>query len=145
MKKVSYSVAPLRCDFTDKNQHKYYAVAHSTGKEDIEDLAEDISLICTVTRVDIVAVLSALNICVAKSLQAGHIVELGELGNFRLTLNSKGEEKQEDFTSKNILRSYVRFHPGSALRKMMSQLKYQPLNESDPGLEEELETEETNA
>ena len=86
----------------------------------LEDIAEAITEVCTVTRHDIKAVLSALQDQVIKAMQNGNSIRLGDLGSFRPTLSSKGSATSEQVTSHNIKRVHCRFTPGSLMYTRLS-------------------------
>ena len=68
---------------------KWYAHAANIGTVNIDKLAERISAKCTVTKPDIVAVITALLTEISDSLQAGMKVVLDGFGMFKLGLASK--------------------------------------------------------
>ena len=91
---------------------KTYARAVMVGTVGIEELAEAMSESCTVTRSDIVAVLSALGPAMRRMLQKSLRVQLPYLGTFKLGLTTIGEEDAEDFDMQhNVKGVHVLFHP----------------------------------
>ena len=91
---------------------KTYARAVMVGTVGIEELAEAMSESCTVTRSDIVAVLSALGPAMRRMLQKSLRVQLPYLGTFKLGLTTIGEEEAEDFDMQhNVKGVHVLFHP----------------------------------
>ena len=95
---------------------KYYAVAKSSGSSDIEYLCKLITERSTVSGADAKAVLDNLNFVIDFELQAGRIVRLGELGNFRMTVGSEGVEEESDFNKSMLRKPRVVFTPGKALQ-----------------------------
>lgn len=95
---------------------KFYSQAMTTEYMTLTDIAENISRECTVTVHDIKAVLSALEEQIIIALQAGRSVRFGDLGSFHVTLQSKGAETREEFTTANIERVMVRFVKSSKMR-----------------------------
>ena len=77
----------------------YYATAVSAGEMTLEELCEDIAESSTVTSADVKAVLDRLGWVLSKNLKAGRIVQVGELGNFRMTLGSSGTPTIEEFNA----------------------------------------------
>lgn len=82
----------------------------------LDDIAEKISLTCTVTEHDIKAVLSALQEQIVFALRNGNSVRLGDLGSFRLTMQGNPSETREEVSAEKIKRIRVRFTSGSRLR-----------------------------
>jgi hypothetical protein len=60
--------------------------------------------------------LDNLNFVIDFELQAGRIVHLGELGNFRMTVGSEGVEEESDFNKSMLRRPRIVFTPGKALQ-----------------------------
>ena len=89
-----------------------YGRAVMIGTAGIEEVAAQIQESCTLTRHDIVAVLSALGPVMSRIMQNSKRVQLPFLGTFKLGVYTIGEEKAEDFsTHKNIKGVHVLFHP----------------------------------
>lgn len=121
---VTYSVAP-RINPRDKEAApKYYGTAVSTGKVDLEEMAEQISKRCTVKTADVMGVIKAFEDQFRSALLNGEIVDLNGIGRFRVTLTGKGAATEEDFDPSLIKGVYVRFHPAKKLREVLGKLKY---------------------
>jgi DNA-binding protein, histone-like, putative len=118
---------------------KYYAVASSTGSSDIEYLCKLITERSTVSPADAKAVLDNLNFVIDFELQAGRIVHLGELGNFRMTIGSEGVEEESDFNKSMLRRPRIVFTPGKALQTTRLLTKFTKVKD---GVEED-STEDT--
>jgi predicted histone-like DNA-binding protein len=71
---------------------KWYAVSVFDRKANLSDLTVEIERISTVNRADVVAVLSALVQLIPKYLTNSFILYLGELGNFRSNIKSRGQQ-----------------------------------------------------
>jgi predicted histone-like DNA-binding protein len=91
---------------------KTYARTVMIGTVGINELSAEISETCTVTRHDIIAVLSALGPAMSRMLQSSVRVKLPYLGTFKLGVNTEGEENEEDFNvMHNVKGIHVLFHP----------------------------------
>lgn len=101
----------------DLGKTKTYAMAKSNGYCDLTKLCKMISARSAMSSADVKAILDSLNWVMDMELQAGNIVQLGEFGNFRLTLSSEGTEDEKDFTAANIKHSRIVFTPGASLRE----------------------------
>lgn len=93
----------------------FYAAVMNPGKVDINDLCKRISLKCTVTRADCLAVLSALQEEIKYALLSGIRVHLGDVGCFRMSCNSGSSPTAEEVTAKNIKRLKVIYTPSVEL------------------------------
>lgn len=60
----------------------WYAQGESSGNMTFEELCDEISESCTLTSADVKAALDRLTWVLSRNLQAGRIVQMGELGNF---------------------------------------------------------------
>ena len=94
----------------------YYAQIGRVQPLDINDISRNISEVCTVTRHDILGVLSALQEEIIKALLAGRSVRLGDLGSFRPTLQSSASATAPEVSQANIRHVRAVFQSGSLLR-----------------------------
>lgn len=97
-------------------QEKVYAIPDYNGYTDMETLCMTIGARSTVSSADVKAVLDNLNFVLDMELRAGRIVQLGEFGNFRLSLSSKGANDKKSFTQADVKGARVIFTPGASLR-----------------------------
>ncbi len=78
----------------------------------IDDLAEKIEERCTLTRGDILAVISELTAVMKDELQASNRVRLGSLGTFKLGISCKPADSIETFSAAHNLKGvHVIFQP----------------------------------
>ena len=96
---------------------KYYAVAKSNGISSLKHMCKLIAARSTVSSADVKAVLDNLNFVMDMELQEGRIVQLGEFGNFRLSVSSDGVEVEKDFNNSMLRKPKIIFTPGSELRE----------------------------
>ena len=68
---------------------RYYPTVVSRGRTDLRALAERIAEMSTVSTIDCMAMLEALQVVIPDELASGRIVELGEFGTFRLTIQDR--------------------------------------------------------
>ena len=59
-----------------------------------------------------------------EQLLEGKKIRLGELGDFSLSLSSKGAETAEKFSSQNIQRVAVSWEPGSEFRNLLADAEF---------------------
>ena len=98
---------------------KVYAIPKYNGYTDMDTLCKMIGARSTVSSADVKAVLDNLNFVLDMELQAGRIVQLGEFGNFRLSLSSEGANDMEGFDRSMIVGARVIFTPGASLKKTL--------------------------
>ncbi|MFR4078494.1 MAG: HU family DNA-binding protein [Prevotella sp.] len=103
----------------------YFATAQYTEVMTIEKLARHIADHgTTYSRADIMAILYMAVDCMREQLLEGKKIRLGELGDFSLSLSSKGAETAEKFSSQNIQRVAVSWEPGSEFRNLLADAEF---------------------
>lgn len=115
----------------DEGQEKYYAVAKANGVSSLEKMCDLISARSTVSSADVKGVLDSLNWAMDLELKSGQIVQLGELGNFRLSLSSEGTESQKELTADKIKGARIIFTPGSALQTTRRNVTFTPVQATE--------------
>ena len=116
---LNYSVS-LRPNPLDKDAApKAYATSQINGELTLKQLSKRVSSQTTVSRADVVAVLTALT--------EGKQVDFGELGKFRLQIASIGTEKLTDFTAAHITGVNIQYVPGEDLKTIFGTLEFQPV------------------
>ena len=101
----------------EKDSVKNYAIAKTSGTSDLNKLCKLICSRSTLSSADVKAVLDSLNWAMDLELSSGNVVQLGEFGNFRMSINSEG-------TIKGVR---IIFFPGSALRTTRNEVNFEPL------------------
>ncbi len=106
---------------TDPIERKWYATSAAAGEVTLETMSYRLSESCTVTRADVMAVLTAFVDNIGSDLKNGMIVKLGELGNLQLGLSSKGVVDIEDWSASLIKKAHVNFRPGKKLKTIATE------------------------
>ena len=92
---------------------KWYAQQITMGRSTLEMICESVAEATTITEADARAVIFQLVKEIRNRLIAGQIVELGELGNFQLTiLSNGGAPTKADYTVDLIKKAKVTYRPG---------------------------------
>ena len=103
----------------------YFATAQYTEVMGTEKFARHIADHgTTYSRADIMAILYMAVDCMREQLLEGKKIRLGELGDFSLSLSSKGAETAEKFSSQNIQRVTVCWEPGSEFRNLLADAEF---------------------
>ncbi|MEQ9310055.1 MAG: HU family DNA-binding protein [Balneolaceae bacterium] len=103
---------------------KYYASAITTGNLGIEQITARIEQISTVSGADIRAVLYGIVDVVPDLLSDGNIVNIGDLGSFRISISSNPSDTEEEVSASNIKKSKILFRPGKKFKLMLNNLEY---------------------
>lgn len=103
---VNYSIV-MRGNPQDKEaSKKAYAVSQYISVMNLDSFAKHIATHgCVYSRADIVAILTLAVDCMREQLLAGQKIQLGDLGNFYLSLSSEGALTANDFDPKLHIRS----------------------------------------
>ena len=103
---------------------KFYASPVNVGKKTLRDIAHDIAGRSSLTRGDILNVLSNFLDEVPPLLRDGFSVQLGELGTLRITLASNGAATKKEFHAESI-KPRVIFRPSARFMKRISDNHYE--------------------
>lgn len=98
---------------------KWYASTKTQGEVDFEELANRLTEFSTVSPADAYSVLVGLNQILPQMLANGNIVRLGDIGNFYVSVSSRGEAKEEEVSASSIKKAKVLYRPGKAIANML--------------------------
>ena len=122
---INYSIVTKRNPQDSDAAEKYYAVAQYKEKLDLAAFAKHItSHGCVYSYADILAILEMACECAREQILAGNKVCLGSLGNFYVTLKSKGADSAAEFTANNIYKVNGKWTPGSAFTSMTKEAEF---------------------
>lgn len=114
-------------DDKDETPEKIYAQIVSGDYISNEEFLEEVADSSGVGSAGTKAVLDRVNVVLARHLQHGRRVAVGELGTFRITLGSPGVADVKQFDTNLIREPRVRFYPGKALRTIKSRTSFERL------------------
>jgi len=103
---------------------KFYTKATAASITDLSELAELVAFNSSMSKTDCYAVLMGLETFVIRELERGRNVRLGELGTYKISLNSEGRDTLEEVDSFTIKKAKINFTPGAGFRKMLKHLEY---------------------
>ncbi len=109
------------------SEKKYFAQSKSTGVVNMDYLSKLIAARSSLSSADVKAVIDNLNFFMDMELQQGRIVQLGEFGNFRITVGSEGVAKKSDFHVSMLRPPHLVFTPGKSLRHTKKMLEFTSL------------------
>lgn len=128
-----YKVARRNVPTASGREDRYYAVAVAAGRSTLEQIVAKIQARCTVTRPDILAVFAALLDDIEDRLQSGQIVEVGELGNFQLTVHNRGgSATEEEWTNDFIKNASIVFRPSVRFQRIAENTSFTRWQQSTP-------------
>lgn len=112
---------------------KTYGVAKSSGYCDMKKLCKLISARSAMSAADVKSIIDSLNWAMDLELQSGNIVQVGEFGNFRLSISTDGTDTMEDFDATKIKKAKIVFSPGASLRTTREEVTYEYDKPYQPG------------
>jgi predicted histone-like DNA-binding protein len=124
---VKYTVNEKGNPLNPSQPKKWYANAKSAGDTTLRALSREIAARSTVSPADTQAVLTALTEVLVEHLSEGKIVRLGDFGAFQVSISSEGAETEAKFSAALIKGNKVVFRPGTDLKDMQKNLKYEKL------------------
>ena len=103
----------------------YYGQIKIRQQVDFDTLCERIADRSTASKGDVMVVIDGLIQVLTTELQAGNSVQMGEFGNFRLSVGSSGVATPEEFNTSVFKKGKIIFTPGSRLRTMSASPKFE--------------------
>ena len=102
-----------------------FAISQYTDVMTIEKFAKHIATHgCVYSRADISAILYLAVDCMREQLLEGKKIRLGDLGDFSVSLSSKGTESADTFTSQNITDVKVMWEPGAEFKTLLADAEF---------------------
>lgn len=109
---------------TTENEGAWYASLKFRTPVHFGEIVRAVAKRTSMSEHDTLAVISVLSVLIPEYLKNGHTVHLGDLGVFRMGVNSKGQEKQEDVSAESIKSKKIRFLPGIPMKKAIEDAKF---------------------
>jgi len=104
---------------------KCYAIPVNKGTLTVAEFANIIATRSSLTRGDVLNVLSNYMDELPFYLKMGKSVQLGDFGTLRLSFSSDGAENPDDFTAYNIIDVRVIFTPSNALKQALKNIHFE--------------------
>jgi len=104
----------------NRSEEKYYPVPKIIGRIKVRDIAQQIAKECTLSTVDVMAVLEAFLQDLPLFMMLGHSIKLSDFGTFKISFSSEGSKTPDKVTADNIKNAKVIFLPSSELKKTIA-------------------------
>jgi len=85
----------------------------------LEDLCERINQFCSLTEADVMACISQLNFQVWYALQQGYKVNLGDLGSFKMAVQSASKPKAAALRKSDVQKFKINYQPSKRLKRQL--------------------------
>jgi len=102
----------------------YYGQVRSLGKITFNKLCEKVAKLSTASKGDVEVVISSLLSTLTEYLEIGFSIQVGELGNFRMTAGCTGCETEKDFNTFLFKKPRIIFSPGTLLRNLTAEMTF---------------------
>ena len=104
---------------------KHYASIVYGDDVTFNELAQLIGKVSNINYGSVVGMLATLVEVIEMQLTHGRQVRLSDLGTIFLTLSSEGVDDKASFSANNIRKAAIRFRPGTRLRTLANNLKFE--------------------
>lgn len=103
----------------------YYAVARSGRRVSVKEVCKRISQRSSYSKGELEGCIGEFLLEIVNVLEEGNIVQMGDLGNFRMSVKTGTPTKTaKEFNASCIEKGKILFFPGSDLRKLCKALDY---------------------
>ena len=124
-KKEGKAPQPADLALVKTEKQNAFAIAQYTGVMNIDKFARHISSHGSVySRADIAAILYLTVDCMREQLLEGKKIRLGDLGDFSVSLSSKGVEDPNAFNAQNITGVKVIWEPGAEFKSLRDDAEF---------------------
>uniref|UniRef100_UPI00404B9E92 HU family DNA-binding protein n=1 Tax=Gelidibacter sp. TaxID=2018083 RepID=UPI00404B9E92 len=114
---IRYRVTKRTNTISATKKEQFIMQAVNTGTIDTRRVAEEISFEGSLGVADVMGVLIALGIKMKQHLEDGKIVDLGDVGKFKIGFQSKAADSAADLTPKrNIKKFHLNYMPSPELK-----------------------------
>ncbi len=125
---IDYSVYMLKNRMEETAEPKAYAKAQTRELMSFSKFVEHIATHNGVfSRGTVRGVIIDMCECLVEMLLEGRKVQMGELGNFWISLSSEGADKLEDFSASNIKAVNIVFTPGTDFEDLLNRAQFNPV------------------
>lgn len=148
---INYSLTVRQFNQNNERVKKVYATAQSQGVMTLKEFSDHISQHNSVFDRSVVeGVLIKAVACLREQLLLGRIVQLGDLGSFRVSLKSEPTLAATDFTAQNISKVKPVWRPGTPFVNLTDDATFQYVTsraaqaESKKAMKEDIDNELQN-
>ncbi len=114
---IRYRITKRSNTIANNKKEQFIMQAVNTGTVNVETISKEISSECSLSIVDVKAVLIALGIKMQYHLEDGKIVDLEDVGKFKIGFKCKAEESASNLTPKRSIKKYhLNYQPSSVLK-----------------------------
>lgn len=117
---IRYRITKRSNTIANNKEPQYIMQAINTGVVTLEEISYQISKECTLSKVDILMVLYALGEKMQFHLEDGKIVDLENIGKFRIGFKCTASANPNELTPKKSIQKYhLNFQPSVKLKRWL--------------------------
>lgn len=113
---IRYRIVKRINSLTKNKEPQYIMQAVNTGTVDLEQISYEIANECTLTEVDVQAVLIALGSKIQFHLSEGKIVDLAHLGKYKIGFKGIAQEDASKLRVYSIKKFHLNFQPSLKMK-----------------------------
>ena len=107
---------------------KFHARALQSGVANLDELALLSAKQSSLSKADCYGVIIALLDAIVYRLNEGDKIELGHLGDFKISVSSEGVATEDEFSVAQIKKARILFTPGNDLKGLLNNLTYKQVS-----------------
>lgn len=117
---IRYRITKRTNTIAASNKQQYIMQAVNTGTVDIRRISEEISTESTHGVADVIGVITALGIKLQQHLEEGKIVDLGDVGKFKIGFKSVAANTTKELTPKrSIQKFHLNYQPSLQMKRRL--------------------------
>ncbi len=114
---IRYRITKRSNTIANNKKEQFIMQAVSTGTVNVDTISKEISSECSLSIVDVKAVLIALGIKLLHHIEDGKIVDLEDIGKFKIGFQCKADELASNLTPKrNIKKYHLNYQPSIVIK-----------------------------
>ena len=117
---IRYRITKRTNTIAQVKKEQFIMQAVNTGTVDVRRISEEISVESTQSVADVIGVITALGIKMQQHLEDGKIVDLGDVGKFKIGFQSKAANTATELTpKKNIKKFHLNYQPSIRMKRRL--------------------------
>ncbi|MDD2287371.1 MAG: hypothetical protein PHV83_03305 [Bacteroidales bacterium] len=121
---INYYKQKRKVAINGEIKEKYVAKLKLSEPLDEEGLADIVTNMSTMSRADIIGVLTSLETAIIWAWEIGHPVHLQALGNFRPSIEAEAKDTAEEVTARTIKKFKIIYNPSKYLKKKFPRVEF---------------------
>lgn len=119
---IRYRITKRTNTIASEKKEQFIMQAVNTGTVDIRRISEEISTESTHSIADVIGVITALGYKLQQHLEDGKIVDLGDVGKFKIGFQGKAADSEAELTPKrNIKKFHLNYQPSLEMKHRLKE------------------------